>query len=201
MEGKEEVILKIALELFLEKGYENTNLKDIIDKVGGSYTTIYKKFKNKHQLFLRALKYGADERIKVLTSLVGKNKHLDLVNFLDNFAFDYFTYFCSEYNVNFVRLVISRSYRDKILQKLLNESDKTEIIKHLASAFEEKLNKDIFKEIDSLSLANIYCSMIRTDKMFSIFANMDIERISEENIRNHVKSVNKLFLRAINFNV
>lgn len=199
MEGKEEIILKVALELFLEKGYENTNIKDIIEQVGGSYTTIYKKFKNKNQLFLKAIKQGADERVAKLINIVKSKQDLELVEFLDSFAKDYFTYFCSEHNVSFVRLVVSRSYYDTTLQELISKSDKTIIAKYLAKVFEKKLNADIFNKIDSLSLANLYCSMVRADKTFSVLANTTLEKLDELQVEKHIKNVNYLFLKSVDY--
>ncbi|WP_267524001.1 TetR/AcrR family transcriptional regulator [Campylobacter sp. MG1] len=198
MEGKEELILKIALELFLEKGYENTNIKDIVDIVGGSYTTIYKKFKNKNQLFLKAIKIGGDGRVARLVDMVESRKNLNLVEFLDSFARDFYTDFYSDYNVKFLRLVVSRSYHDKTLQEIIAKSDKLILSKHLAKVFESKLDKAIFKEIDSINLAVIYTSMILTNETFSVLANTKFDSLTEKQISKHINNINSLFLRMIN---
>jgi transcriptional regulator, TetR family len=46
-----ELIVKTALELFLEKGYEKTSLSDIVAISGGSLSSIYTFFENKEGLF------------------------------------------------------------------------------------------------------------------------------------------------------
>ena len=44
-----EQILDAAFELFLQHGYENVSLSDIITKSGGSLSSIYKYFGNKEK--------------------------------------------------------------------------------------------------------------------------------------------------------
>lgn len=46
------LILEVALKLFIEKGYENTSIQDIIDHLGGlSKGAIYHHFKSKEHIF------------------------------------------------------------------------------------------------------------------------------------------------------
>jgi transcription regulator protein len=45
-----EKFIQAGLEIFLEKGYEDTSLTDIIEKSGGSLASIYKFFDNKEGL-------------------------------------------------------------------------------------------------------------------------------------------------------
>ena len=50
-EQRQEVLLKVAGEVFLEKGYEATSLDDIIGRSGGSRRNIYTQFGGKEGLF------------------------------------------------------------------------------------------------------------------------------------------------------
>ena len=50
-EAKRNAILKVARELFSQKGYQNTSMSEITAKVGGSKATIYGYFKSKKLLF------------------------------------------------------------------------------------------------------------------------------------------------------
>lgn len=49
--GKREKIVRSAAKLFLEKGYDNVSINDIIAAVGGSKGTIYSNFGSKEKLF------------------------------------------------------------------------------------------------------------------------------------------------------
>lgn len=50
MQEKKEKILECALDLFVEKGYVNTPVRDIIDMSGYGTGTFYKYFNNKEEL-------------------------------------------------------------------------------------------------------------------------------------------------------
>ena len=61
-----EQILDVAFELFLQHGYENVSLSDIIAKSGGSLSSIYKYFGNKDDLFLRVVDFHTERLDKKL---------------------------------------------------------------------------------------------------------------------------------------
>jgi len=49
--GKKKEILEVALEIFSKKGYENTSLEEIAQKVEITKPAIYYHFKNKNELY------------------------------------------------------------------------------------------------------------------------------------------------------
>lgn len=196
MEGKEEVILKVALELFLEKGYENTSLNDIVKITGGSLATIYKKFENKNNLFLKALKFRADTRLDNLKDIIASKIHLDLPEFLEVFGNEYCNFFVGEDNAKFLRLVLERTYKDVIVKRECAKADKDVIVRFLCMVFEQKIDKKVLEEISAYDLANLYCSMIRSNKIFDLIFNSK-KTFSKAELSAHVKNVNILFLRAI----
>ena len=54
-------IVRIASALFLENGYDQTSVDEIIHRAGGSKTHVYRKFGGKEGLFLASVKYLCDE--------------------------------------------------------------------------------------------------------------------------------------------
>jgi AcrR family transcriptional regulator len=54
---RSEGMLRTAADLFLEKGYEQTSVDEIIQRAGGSKTHIYREFGGKEGLFLAAVQY------------------------------------------------------------------------------------------------------------------------------------------------
>lgn len=54
-------ILDVAYRLFLDNGYENVSMNDIVKHAGGSLATLYKHFGNKEQLFLYILEQKSEE--------------------------------------------------------------------------------------------------------------------------------------------
>jgi AcrR family transcriptional regulator len=57
-------IVKTALQLFLQKGYEKTSLNDIARDVGITKPAIYHHFKNKDELFHEVLSFFFEEMSK-----------------------------------------------------------------------------------------------------------------------------------------
>lgn len=62
-ERKEEIILA-ACELFLNKGYESTTMRDVMSKVGVAKGTIYHYFKSKEALLEEVLDFIVDEHVR-----------------------------------------------------------------------------------------------------------------------------------------
>jgi AcrR family transcriptional regulator len=69
---KRDGIVQSAAKLFLEKGYENVSINDIIEVVRGSKSTIYSNFGSKEQLFEAVVqKLCSDVTIQIDTRPVG----------------------------------------------------------------------------------------------------------------------------------
>lgn len=64
-------ILKTALALFMEKGYENTSVGDIVEKIGVAQGLFYYYFRSKEEVYRAAMEKYADdctaEMIAILT--------------------------------------------------------------------------------------------------------------------------------------
>jgi AcrR family transcriptional regulator len=54
--SSKEKILKAALKLFMQKGYEKTSMNDIVKESNYTKGGIYHHFKNKHELFIETIK-------------------------------------------------------------------------------------------------------------------------------------------------
>ena len=60
-EVKRQEIIRIAGELFEERGYDRTSMSAIAARVGGSKATLYGYFKSKEELLLAVLDYDVGE--------------------------------------------------------------------------------------------------------------------------------------------
>jgi TetR/AcrR family transcriptional regulator, mexJK operon transcriptional repressor len=70
--SKRDKIVRSAAKLFLEKGYENVSINDIIDVVGGSKGTIYSNFGSKEKLFEAVVEQMcSDVTIRIDTRPIG----------------------------------------------------------------------------------------------------------------------------------
>ena len=70
--SKRDKIVRSATKLFLEQGYDNVSINDIIDVVGGSKGTIYSNFGSKEKLFEAVVEQMcSDVTVRIDTRLVG----------------------------------------------------------------------------------------------------------------------------------
>ncbi len=79
-------ILEKARDLFWEKGYEGTSLKDIADACGFENTNVYYYYKNKEEILFEALRIELEELVKDTKQLeenIGKNPVEKLKLFMD----------------------------------------------------------------------------------------------------------------------
>ena len=87
---KKEKIIESGFELICEKGYYNTNTAEIAKNAGVSTGIIYQYFKDKHDIFIEALKKFADNIFYPMLDIPLKNfdkKNLDEIvrKMIDNF--------------------------------------------------------------------------------------------------------------------
>ena len=106
--ARQEKIKKVALSLFLTKGYDETSLKDIIKKSGGSFSDIYATFKNKQSLFISV----CNDMLKANREIYGKllEKKLPLREFLYEFSTQLMSLFLKKRAMGLARIMYSQLY-------------------------------------------------------------------------------------------
>ncbi len=106
--ARQEKIKKVALSLFLTKGYDETSLKDIIKKSGGSFSDIYATFENKQSLFISV----CNDMLKANREIYGKllEKKLPLREFLYEFSTQLMSLFLKKRAMGLARIMYSQLY-------------------------------------------------------------------------------------------
>src|ERR1700709_1434069 len=66
---RSEGMLRTAADLFLEKGYEQTSVDDIIQRAGGSKRHIYREIGGKEGVFLAAVRRFCGEGLQPIATL------------------------------------------------------------------------------------------------------------------------------------
>ena len=102
-----ELIVKTALELFLEKGYEKTSLNDIVAISGGSLSSIYTFFESKEGLFEAIIEQEIDALIKEIDEKIDLKISHSLEEFLTKFATIIFSIVCSKRHISLGRIMMS----------------------------------------------------------------------------------------------
>jgi TetR/AcrR family transcriptional repressor of nem operon len=65
-------VLRRAMDLFWEKGYEQTSLQDLVERMGVGRRSLYDTFGDKHRLFIRALTQYTLEQEAATEESVGR---------------------------------------------------------------------------------------------------------------------------------
>ncbi len=82
-EKRKQEILKKALDLFIEEGYEDVTFQKIADRCGITRTTLYIYFNNKREIFLWSIKQLTSNVEKELMNIIS-NIDLNAVDCLKN---------------------------------------------------------------------------------------------------------------------
>ena len=194
-----ELIVKTALELFLEKGYEKTSLSDIVAISGGSLSSIYTFFENKEGLFEAIVEQEIDSLIKEIDEKIDLKISHSLEEFLTKFATIVFSIICTKKNISLGKIMMSegsknggklgRVFLDQILNKidlvLINFFERDEVKAKLNPKFTAKFAAKYF--IQSVIGAYYYDSLLINEE----------PKLSEKERKKHIGLFVELFLDGI----
>mgnify|MGYP002518921785 CR=1 FL=1 len=106
--ARQEKIKAVALKMFISKGYEDTSLKDIIKKSGGSFTDIYATFENKQGLFVSVIEDVLEEKRVEYGQIFTKN--LPLRETLLTFSLNIMNSFLQKKTLALLKMLYSQLY-------------------------------------------------------------------------------------------
>ena len=144
-----EEILKTALKLFAQNGYEATSVSDIAEKIGISKGALYKHYHNKRDIFESILKrmeqtdadkadannVPSDELAQAGEKEYAQTSLEDVLGF----SKEMFHYWCEdEFAANFRRMLTIEQYRSKEMMQLYQQYLGRGPIAYLADIFSEQ---------------------------------------------------------------
>ena len=103
-EKKRTRIIEVATELFIEQGYKDTSLDQIVSICGGSKQTLYRYFSNKEGLFVEVLAHNTKISLESVFQLADKQNE-PLIETLEDFAKKYLRGICSNPILSLYRIV------------------------------------------------------------------------------------------------
>jgi len=188
--------LDVAYRLFLDNGYENVSMNDIVKHSGGSLATLYKHFGNKEQLFVFLLEQQSEElfgewgrrsicyegRLEAFLMETGK-MFLDLITTQDAILFH--------------RLIISIGYiDDSKLNKVLIQNLMSVPVKVIANYLENEKAKGYIEVEDTHLVAEQFLNAVKGPFLFPRILGIDID-ISEERCLQALQQVVTIFCRGL----
>lgn len=191
------MIMEVALELFLEKGYENTSLSDIIDKSGGSLASIYKFFNNKEGLFKAIVDRSIDEFCNEIDEKIDLKLSHKLEDFLHKFGNLFFDIICERKTTYIARTMIIEGFKNDQMGKMFLEQILNRINKILVDFFKREEIKSQLSNIDENLAAALFCALVRSPYHYNaVLLNSDIT-LSKQQREEHVKICVDLFLNGV----
>ena len=111
LDRRRRAIIEAARTLFVERGYENATLGDIVERAGGSLATVYKLFGNKDGLLEAAVFEHASSGDEIVREAMEAGG--DRAAILHRIAGAFDAHFLDAETVALVRIVIARSMSDR----------------------------------------------------------------------------------------
>ena len=196
---RKEKFIQAGLEIFLEKGYENTSLTDIIKKSGGSLASVYKFFENKEGLFRAIVERGFDDFRTQIDEKIDLSLSHKLEDFLIKFAAIFFDIICDKETTLISRVMMSEGAKnDGMLGKVFLEQILSKFDKVLIDFFErEDIKKQLNPDISPYVAAKAFAAVVREPYHYNaILLNEDIT-LNEKEREEHVKTSINIFLHGI----
>lgn len=117
---KRRKILKIALLIFMENGYDSTSMQQIASKCGFAKAVLYQYFKSKEELFSSV--FEETPMLNDLDSIVIDYKNENLEDVLVKMGIRFMEMFEDESRLNLTRIVIAESLRFPKLGKIMYDN-------------------------------------------------------------------------------
>jgi TetR/AcrR family transcriptional repressor of nem operon len=186
-EFNEDEILKKAIKIFWEKGYNATSIHDLIDELGIGRSSIYHAFGDKHSLFVKALELYQLEGTAKIKGIIDNSPTLKnaVKTLLDGVVDDILVNGCPKgcFKVN---SEVEVAAQDELIKKLLYNDDLI-IEDSLHNAFKKgQQNGELSTSKDPLALARFFCNTIAGMRVYAKFRS---ERQFFEDIANTALSI------------
>lgn len=194
-----EKILEDGFELFAKNGYKNTSLSDLVEKSGGSLSTIYKYFKNKEGLFKAIVIKAINDFSKELEKKININSNLNLEEFLYKFSELFLGVILSQKSIAFHRLILSEGFNEenKHIGKMFAKDLNSFLLGYLVNFFkkDEKIKKLNDKDMEYLAVS--FLINIKEPYFYNALVLDQNINLTEEEKNLHIKRTIEIFLYGI----
>jgi AcrR family transcriptional regulator len=190
-EKKRTRIIEVATELFIEQGYKDTSLDQIVAICGGSKQTLYRYFSNKEGLFVEVLAHNTKTGLESVFQLSDKQNE-PLRDTLEDFAKKYLRGICSNPILSLYRIISADFNKHDSVPNQFWQTGPQHIHQYLI----EFLKTDTISQQLNIDDADLVCdqllALIKLD--YQNMALMGFDFLSEEELEAHTKKAVAAFL-------
>lgn len=197
-EGRAELrraaFLKAARDVFLEFGYEQANMAEIVRRAGGSLSTLYAQFGGKQGLFEAMI----DSRVSELTEQmhVELAAHAPLREGLRRIGEAFLTRQTQEESLDVMRLMVAQAKKFPEIAETWSKRAPEAVRKVLADYLEDRSKAGEIKIQNFDQAASVYFDLVRSRMQFRTLL-LPNYRPSEAEIRETVDRAVKVFIGGI----
>lgn len=184
-------IIEVATELFIDQGYKNTSLDQIVTICGGSKQTLYRYFSNKEGLLVEVLEHNSKSSLESVFQLSEKqNEPLQVT--LESFAMKYLKGMCTNPLIGLFRIVAADFNKHNLVSQQFWLRGPVRIHQYLIEFFNtSKSCRDLHIEDANLACSQLL-SLIKLD--YYSQALLGLELPDDKQLRQHIHKAVNAFL-------
>jgi len=186
--------LKAARDVFLEFGYEQANMAEIVRRAGGSLSTLYAQFGGKKGLFEAMI----DARVELVTQQMQLElaAHAPVRQGLQRIGEHFLTLHASPQSIDIFRLMVSQSKKFPDMAEAWNKRATEGVRKALAIYLEDRANAGEIRIANYEIAASVFLDLVRARIQFRALG-VPSYVASEADIREAVDRAVKVFTGGI----
>lgn len=191
--ARRKAMLKVATELFLEKGFERTSLTEIIERSKGSRTTLYALFGGKEGLLQAMVE---EITLKVWEAISFGDPSAPLTeDELTKVGCRFVTAVCQPDSVAMFRIIVSEGTRVPNISRLFFDSGPEQLRHQLGNWFGKAIAAHGLDSERGDYLANMFVGIILSDFHLRSALNLT-DAWPEDEIEDYVRAAVRVFLKG-----
>ena len=187
--ARRHAFLLAAREVFLEQGYEQASVNDVVRRAGGSLATLYAQFGNKEGLFLAVAQDQHERFVAAITPECVD--HLDLEDGLQAIGERYLKAILARDNLAFFRIIVGegRKFPQLLQRYIATGADKVRavVVDFLKSHASQIENPEM--------VASYFLELMRSRHQYRALAD-ETYALSNADLTQHVRTGVRFFLNG-----
>lgn len=196
-DARRSLLLDVAAELYLERGYEGLSLDEIIERAGGSRRNVDEVFGGREGIFIASISRLCNELINPLENLIipddtPESNLMRLGEHISELSRDTKT-------LALHRLMIAEAVRFPELSQTIYYSGRGRGVEAVQTIIEQSRDrlKDPFTKISSLSLAEMFFCLVINETEVQALIGLNSQRQKSDDINDMVRCAVILFIDGL----
>ena len=189
---RRQALLDAARHVFLEKGYANATIDEVVARAGGSKATVYSLFENKEGLFAALVAEAAEELSALVRTFPTDGKVEDI---LRDFGRHYLEILTRPERTALFRLVLGECGRVPEVGDIFYRTGPQMIFQRVVELLRNAAAHGQIKVTDADGMAHLFIDAVRGHVHMQVMLN-PTRRPTAKEIERHVDFVVETFMRA-----